>query len=80
MERSLRIVKKANETFSLKNASLLLNGETIPLRLVNITSEQSGFRVRVTNGLSKIGAFSGKLNLVSDAGSEVGVDYFGFFK
>ncbi len=80
MERSLRIVKKGNETFSLKNASLFLNGEVIPLRLVNITSDQTGFRVRVTNGLSKNGAFSGKLNLVSDSGSEVGVEYFGFFK
>ncbi len=80
MERSLRIVKKANENFSLKNASFFLNGESIPLRLVNITTEQTGFRVRVTNGLSKMGAFSGKLNLVSDAGSEVGVEYFGFFK
>jgi len=79
-ERSLRIVKKANETFTLKNASFFLNGEIVPLRLVNIASEQTGFRVRVTNGLSKIGAFSGKLNLVSDAGSEVGVEYFGFFK
>lgn len=80
MERSLRIVKKVDETFTLKNASIFLNGEILPLRLVNITAEQTGFRVRVTNGLSKIGAFSGKLNLVSDAGSEVGVEYFGFFK
>jgi hypothetical protein len=80
VERSLQIAKQANEAFSLKNASLFLNGEAIPLQYVQIKPEASGFRVRVINGLSKMGAFSGKLNLVSDAGSEVGVDYFGFFK
>jgi hypothetical protein len=81
-ETVLRRLSTSNEnskSFTLKPTRLQLNGKDLSLEGVKVSSEGDGFSISISHQPGQSGAFSGALNLTSDEGVEINVDYFGFF-
>ena len=77
--RRLSTSHENSKSLTLKPTRLLLNGKDLSLEGVKVSRDGDGFSISISHQPGQNGAFSGALNLTSDEGVEINVDYFGFF-